>query len=749
MLLDARIQWIVVGISLGVYLTPAWYLGDLTLSEFWIAAFSVGVAFIGIAILQWVYIDQLVGTNQALQVEIAEKQESQGALKASERNYREIFDASLDGISVHDFQTGETLDVNQRFCELYECTREEALSLGLEQFYIGEPPCPLEHAFDFVRETLKEGTQVFEWLAKRSSGELFWVELRSKLATIDDQECILVFVRDISQRKRVEQTLIESEARYRGLFDNALETILIADDEAFFVDANPAATEMLGYDREEILRMSLWDLILSSEHEPTREGWRDFLTRGEQSGILSLNQADGGKVEVEYQAVANFQPGLHLSIMHDITKRVKAERALRHSLEETAHNQRLLLALSQAAQAVQRVRTLEQIYATVGREVANVGYHAVIFTSTREGAYLELSYFTFEPSVARILKQMTGLSARDYLIPVRLGGFYDGLIKTEQPIFVGRLERPLAETLPAEKRALTPEVLALLEIEQAIYAPLVVDGQLCGILMVTGLGLRETDVPAVSAFANQAAAAIESTRLLDQVLTGRERLQELAKRLVTAQEEERRHLSRELHDEAGQALTALKIDLELIKSDLLEDPTQLRRRLTRAANLTDVIQERLRSTAQGLRPPALDVTGLNVTLEDYCQNFRDRTQLEITYQGVDLTELPEITEITLYRFVQESLTNIARHARASQIQVRLQETNGAASLSVEDDGIGFDTQAILSTLHSGDGMGLLGVRERLELVGGWLDVDSRPGEGTRLVAHVPVEKDYLERRRER
>ncbi len=227
-------------------------------------------------------------------------------------------------------------------------------------------------------------------------------------------------------------------------------------------------------------------------------------------------------------------------------------------------------------------------------------------------------------------------------------------------------------------------------------------------------------------------------RAEEELRASRERLRRLTQQTVSAQEEERQRLSRALHDEAGQALTALKISLELIQEDLPLESGLLRQRIGDAAALTTTTMEQIRLLAQDLRPPALDAVGLGPTLQGFCRDFAKRTQLSIDYLGLELPMLPEAVNICLYRFLQEALTNVAKHACANQVCVALRHDAETVSLSVEDDGRGFDGQARLSVSGWPMGIGLLGMQERLESLGGRLEIESRPGQGTRLVAHLPA-----------
>jgi PAS domain S-box-containing protein len=225
----------------------------------------------------------------------------------------------------------------------------------------------------------------------------------------------------------------------------------------------------------------------------------------------------------------------------------------------------------------------------------------------------------------------------------------------------------------------------------------------------------------------------------EQERAQREQLRLLARQVVSVQEQERRRVSRELHDEAGQALTALKISLELMLADLPDDAASLRERIYESVMLTDDTMERIRLLARDLRPPALDAVGLGPTLEDVCRDFGERTQLSIDYASGELPALPDAVSICLYRVLQEALTNVAKHAHARRVRVALHRDVDSVSLTVEDDGQGFDSRAILSSTNRPPGIGLLGMQDRIELLGGWLEIDSHPGQGTRLVTHIPWE----------
>jgi|GEM_PF-3472853 len=234
-------------------------------------------------------------------------------------------------------------------------------------------------------------------------------------------------------------------------------------------------------------------------------------------------------------------------------------------------------------------------------------------------------------------------------------------------------------------------------------------------------------------------AEVENARLLEEVQQSREQMRHLARQTVSAQEAERQRLSRELHDDAGQALIALKLRLDTIRRNLPTGAGQLGDQFNEAVELAETTMERLRTLAWDLRPPALDTTGLDATLDSLCQDFAGYTQLAVEYQGKPVNGLPDSADICLYRFLQEALTNVAKHAQAGHVSVRLESDDRQILLSVADDGCGFDQAVQLSPARTSRGIGLLGLRERLELMGGWLEMETRPGYGARLTAHLPRE----------
>lgn len=213
---------------------------------------------------------------------------------------------------------------------------------------------------------------------------------------------------------------------------------------------------------------------------------------------------------------------------------------------------------------------------------------------------------------------------------------------------------------------------------------------------------------------------------------------ELLRRSVTAQEEERSRIARELHDEIGQMLTGLATGLRGVQQSLADDPDRARLQLRQLEGMTVKAIGELSRMVADLRPSLLDDMGLHAALSWYTDeiNRRGPTQVELAIEGPPSRLSPEI-EITLFRITQESLNNVVRHAHASRARVELAYDNGLARLQVSDDGIGFDADTVLEgELESG--WGLAGIQERVQLVGGQCRIRSAPGKGTTVMVEVPL-----------
>jgi signal transduction histidine kinase len=267
--------------------------------------------------------------------------------------------------------------------------------------------------------------------------------------------------------------------------------------------------------------------------------------------------------------------------------------------------------------------------------------------------------------------------------------------------------------------------------------PLVSGGKAIGLYSLSKkdpASFSEEDLRLAEALSAPASVAIHNAALFKQVLAGSERLQTLSRQLVGLQEDERRRVSRELHDEAGQAITSLLFTLRLLEREAAAGGA-VTARTEDLRRIADGIQETLHRVATDLRPVALDQLGLVPALGQLVEELSNQGGPNIVVEALGLGEdrLPPDAETALYRIAQEAVTNAVRHAGAREIAVVLERRDSHLVMIVEDDGEGFDADLTLGPGH----LGMVGMRERAEMLGGTLLVESSPGSGTTVVVEVP------------
>jgi signal transduction histidine kinase len=284
-----------------------------------------------------------------------------------------------------------------------------------------------------------------------------------------------------------------------------------------------------------------------------------------------------------------------------------------------------------------------------------------------------------------------------------------------------------AASAPEWHKVLTDAGVAL---SSAVSAPLIVEGKPIGVVTVastTDRPFTDEDLNLLRVVADRVAPAIERSRLMETIHASRERLEWLSRRLLTVQEEQRRRVAIELHDELGQILTAVKIDLG-----------------SKPANMPDAVEnvERamraVRDLALELRPAMLDDLGLAPALRWYADRFAKQTSVKMHLAIEEIHDLTSELSTACFRVAQEALTNVARHASAKNVWLDLYRTPSAVELIVRDDGSGFDVDAAHARASGGGSVGILGMQERSALVGGSIDIRSKPGSGTEIHALFPI-----------
>jgi signal transduction histidine kinase len=431
-----------------------------------------------------------------------------------------------------------------------------------------------------------------------------------------------------------------------------------------------------------------------------------------------------------------------------------AHRSITKSLQRVRRNERALAEANvylETSRAVLRLRTHDlarrarylQTTADVARHVASVLdlqellTRVVTLTSERFGLYHAGVYLLNESREWAVLRAASSeggqrMLACGHRLKVGAAGIVDHVTRTGKPCVALDLGK---ETTMLD----SPE---LPETRSEMVLPLQARGEMMGVLDVHSAepeAFSNEDMAVLQTLADSLAIAIQQARLFESVRHQGQQLRALTARLAEAEEAERQRLARDLHDLVGQNLNALGINLNLIQAHMPEAmPELVRSRLDDSLALVQEATASIRRVMDDLRPPMLDDFGLVATLHWYGAQFASRTGVAVTVQGEEpIPRLVAPIENALFHVVQEGLTNVAKHARATQVTVTVAADDGAVRLVIADDGVGFEpTQVATPNRHGG--WGLITMAERAEAVGGRCRVESQPQQGTRIIVEVAL-----------
>ncbi len=237
------------------------------------------------------------------------------------------------------------------------------------------------------------------------------------------------------------------------------------------------------------------------------------------------------------------------------------------------------------------------------------------------------------------------------------------------------------------------------------------------------------------AIAERCALAIDKAQLVEELHEREEQIRQLGEHMMKVEEEERKRISRELHDEVGQSLLVVRLYLEMIESMLPGENEAARTKLDETRTVVEGVIVEMRRLISALSPSVLQVLGLPASIRQFVKNLGRTFPGSVKLRMSQVEELPEGTKIMMYRLVQECFTNAVKHSSAHNVSVQLGRVNGCVRMRMQDDGVGFDLDEAAKKRES---FGLAGMRERVALLGGDIDIQSKPGQGTKVSIAIPV-----------
>ncbi len=493
--------------------------------------------------------------------------------------------------------------------------------------------------------------------------------------------------REIHRRRKAERALRQSEARYRSLYHHTPAMLHSIDTEGRIVSVSDFWVETMGYGREEAIGRPLTDFMTAESSQYARDRvMPQFFNDGFVKDIsYRFIKKDGQVIEVMLSGIADRDAEGHilrsLAVSIDVTARNRAEEALRIAKE----------ALSRYS------KELEGQVAKRTSEITSILKYtpAVVYIKDTQGRYL-LVNSRYEELFGVENKDARGKTDIDLVPPEVAQQFHTN----DERVLAAGYSLYVEEQIPQKDGIHT-----YLSVKFPIYE-------------------ESGNIRGICGIAND----------ITEVKKAHEQLRRLSGSIMANQEKERTAIARELHDELGQLLTALRMDAVWLQDRYKIVDTKAAERAGTMCALIDTTIEEVRGMAIRLRPGVLDDLGLVDALEWFTSDYERRTHIACILSHKNIPTVDNTIATAAYRIAQEALTNVARHANAAHVEVDLHTDGNGLVLLVSDDGQGFDHEA----LSSNDGLGLAGMRERATLVGGELEVESQPGQGTQVRLRTPL-----------
>jgi len=630
-------------------------------------------------------------------------------LSESEERFRATFERAAVGMA-NVSPTGHFIRINDRFCEIVGYSRDEMLAHSYQDI---THPDDLEADRQQVDRLLRGEVVSSSWEKRylHKGGKTVWVNLTTTLLREDTGEpsYFISVINDLTVHKQALQALEESETGYRRLVETMNEGLGVLDANDNLIYVNPRLAEMLGFPQNEMIGLQFAEFF----DDENRKIVADKLTKqraGEQKPYqITWCRKDGCDLHTLVTPAAVFdQSGKYLrsiAVVTDISEQVIASRLLDQRVAERTHELSTLLEVSRVVVSTLELEPLLQIILDQLKSV--VDFNGAVIYSMPDRL---LSTRNFPLLVGR---EKAMLLAETLMREFS----QDERILRGEVIFIADLQADTEDGLFLRRTAADFLDISSTDMRSWMGIPLRFKNHLIGVLSVYHHHpdyYTPEDAHLAFAFANQAALAIENARLYRQAQ-------------VIAATEERSRLARELHDSVTQALYSLTLYAGATQAALHAGKLDVAEK-----NLDEVVEVAregmgdLRLLIFELRPPILDEEGLLGALQTRLEAVERRAGIRTDFHSEGEPDLPGDVEKELYWSIHEALNNVLKHARAKNVSLDLQFWDGSATITLQDDGAGFD----VSGLDQQNGMGLKNVADRVEKIGASLTIQSTPGEGT-------------------
>ena len=696
-----------------------------------------------------------------------------------EEKFAKAFHSSPYTIMLTRLSDGEIIEVNERFLNMTGYQYVETIGKTSVDLHFWEKE---EDRVAVVNELSKSGkVQGREFQFRKKSGEVIIGLFSAEIIRIHNQEFILSSISDITERKRAEEALRESEERYKSILENIQDGYFENDLTGNLTFVNDALCRDFGYSREELIGMNYRQYTDEKTATDLFRHYNRLYRTGEPVKLLEIERIgkDGKRsfAEVSTSVIRDSEgkPIGFRGTSRDITERKRAE-------ERIARLTKLYVVLSRVNETIVRTYDEEALLEAVCRILAEEGGFPLVWVGL-------LKERQIEPTASHG-------SAADYLKEIKVE--VDGALGMGPTGTCVREDRPVMnddfEINPSTAPWREPALRYGFRASSAF--PLHRQGRVIGALTLyaPNPGAFDTDqinlLEALCADISYALDAMRQEKLrseaedslrqrtlelqqLTETLEMRvkerteelqtineqlrveneerlrvevdlreseNRLRELSSALLSAQERERKLIAGEIHDSLGASLAATKFKVEAALKEMGKGNPQTKAALQSVVPIIQGTIEETRRIQMSLRPSMLDDLGILATINWFCRQFGSTySHIQIRQEiNIEESEVPDFLKTVIYRLLQETMNNIAKHSKANSVNLLLQKTNAVIELGIQDNGQGFDLEEASSRKGSAKGLGLDSMRERAELSGGFLSIESSKGAGTIIRAKWPL-----------
>ena len=645
---------------------------------------------------------------------------------AEEELFAKAFRSSPHPIGITELETGRCLEVNDACLEIFGFRRDEVV--GETTLMLGIWPEPQERARLIDRLKSEGAVRNLEVSMRMKDGKLRQFIISTDLITLGGKLCLLTIGNDITERKKAEDALRESEQRFRAIYDQTYEFIGLLTPDGTLIDVNQTALAFRGLQRSDVVGKPFWETP-----------WWD-LSRELQAKLRAAIAEAATGIFVRLRAQHRAQDGAIEEIDFSLTPIVDRTGKVTQIIPEGRRITPLTNALdrlreTQAGlerQVLERTAALTQLTEQLQAEI--VERKQVQEVLRARSAELQI---TLDTAATGLVRNSRDLRYR------WVNEAYAKLVGRPVEDIVGCL---LSDVLGAEGFVkVRPHIDRVLRGERVEYeTELPIAGRGFRWLHVVYMPDRDTagdvigwvgSITDITERKQAEETVLEKQRELQQ---SQVQLQDLSAKLFTAQDSERQRIARDLHDDFSQRLAALVLDVTSLQQQPPLLPELIGKALEPVREELQQLCNDLHDLAYRLHPPLLRHLGLQAAIEDHIAKAIERTGLHIVLQVKNYPRsIPLEWSTCLFRVLQESLQNVAKHARATEVLVRLCGSSKGVGLSVIDNGKGFDARD--KSGHQ-KGLGLVGMQERLRLLNGFLNIHSRSADGTKVCAWIPFQE---------